>query len=165
MVNENFNDKEAVLKAFPTEQACILHLEKLRWGIRVVSPFDSFSKVYLCKGDKYRCRNTGKYFNVRTDTIFSNSRIPLQIWFLGIWLVTTQSGITSIQLSKELNITQKTAWYMLKRIKAYLGNEDQKVFRKASSAKTKNTQKIEAIEVTAEKDKLQMLEWLKLLKK
>lgn len=59
-------------KLFPDEQACITFLEKERWGDHVVSPFDPESKVYKCKGNRYKCKNTGKYFNVRTGTIFEN---------------------------------------------------------------------------------------------
>ena len=55
-------------KLFPDEQACIAFLEKERWGDHVVSPFDPESKVYKCKGNRYKCKNTGKYFNVRTGT-------------------------------------------------------------------------------------------------
>lgn len=61
-------------KLFPDEQACITFLEKERWGDHVVSPFDPESKVYKCKGNRYKCKNTGKYFNVRTGTIFENSK-------------------------------------------------------------------------------------------
>lgn len=61
-----------LLKAFPSEQDCINHLEKLRWNGTVISPFDETSKVYNCAGNKYKCKNTGKYFNVRTNTIFDN---------------------------------------------------------------------------------------------
>ena len=71
-----------LLKEFSTEQHCIDHLEKLRWNGNVVSPFDETSKVYKCKGNKYRCKNTKKYFNVKTDTIFDDSKIPLQKWFM-----------------------------------------------------------------------------------
>lgn len=49
-------------KLFPDEQACITFLEKERWGDHVVSPFDPESKVYKCKGNRYKCKNTGKYF-------------------------------------------------------------------------------------------------------
>jgi hypothetical protein len=55
-----------LLKAFPDEQSCINHLEMLQWGGTPISPFDPISKVYKCAGNKYKCKNTGKYFNVRT---------------------------------------------------------------------------------------------------
>ncbi len=122
MINKDFNSIIDLLKTFPTEQSCIEHLEQLRWNGFVVSPFDNASKVYKCKGNKYRCKNTGKYFNVRTNTLFDNTKIELQKWFLAIWLVTShKKGISSIQLSKDIDVTQKTAWFMLQRIRNCFG--------------------------------------------
>lgn len=56
MLPKNFNSIIDIVKAFPTEQSCIEHLESLRWNGNVVSPFDATSKVYKCKGNKYRLR-------------------------------------------------------------------------------------------------------------
>ena len=122
MINQDFNSILELIQAFPNQQSCIDHLEALRWNGNVVSPFDETSKVYNCKGNKYKCKNTGKYFNVKTDTIFDNTKIELQKWFLGIWLVTShKKGISSLQLGRDLNITQKSAWFMLSRIRQCFG--------------------------------------------
>ncbi|MDE0536938.1 IS1595 family transposase [Tenacibaculum sp. L6] len=122
MINKDFKSILDLLNTFPNEQICIDHLEKLRWNGNVVSPFDSSSKVYNCKGNKYKCKNTGKYFNVRTQTIFDNTKMPLQKWFLAIWLVTShKKGISSLQLGRDLDITQKSAWFMLQRIRNCFG--------------------------------------------
>jgi transposase-like protein len=111
-----------LVKAFPTEQSCIDYLEAVRWGENVVSPFDANSKVYKCKGNKYRCKNTNKYFNVKTATIFDNSKLELQKWFFAIWIVTAhKKGISSLQLGRDLDITQKSAWFMLQRIRNCFG--------------------------------------------
>jgi len=119
MINKDFTSLFDLLKAFPDEDTCINHLEKLRWEYgEVISPFDTDSKVYSCKGNKYKCKNTGKYFNVKTDTIFENTKIKLQKWFLAIWLVTShKKGISSAQLGRDIGVTQKTAWFMLQRIR------------------------------------------------
>ncbi len=122
MINKDFNSIIELLEAFPTEQACIEHLETLRWSGNVVSPFSPDSKVYSCKGNKYRCKETGKYFNVRTGTLFDNTKVKLQKWFLAIWLVTShKKGISSLQLAKDIDVTQKTAWFMLQRIRNCFG--------------------------------------------
>lgn len=122
MINRDFNSILELIQAFPDEQSCIDHLEELRWNGNVVSPFDPSSKVYDCKGNKYKCKNTGKYFNVKTNTIFDNTKLPLQKWFLAIWLVTShKKGISSLQLGRDLNITQKSAWFMLSRIRQCFG--------------------------------------------
>ena len=122
MINIEFKSVRELIKAFPDEQTCINHLEQLRWNGNVVSPFDATSKVYKCAGNKYKCKNTGKYFNVRTATLFDNTKIELQTWFLAIYLVTAhKKGISSLQLGRDLNITQKSAWFMLQRIRNCFG--------------------------------------------
>lgn len=132
MINEDFNSVFELFEAFPDEQSCIDHLERLRWEGNVVSPFDSSSIVYKCKDNKYRCKNTGKYFNVKTNTLFDSTKVSLRKWFAAIWLVTCHKrGISSIQLGRDIGVTQKTAWFMLHRIrKAFKLNNDDKLMAK-----------------------------------
>lgn len=163
MFGLDFKTIEEIKKAFPDELSCIEHLEKLRWSGLVISPFDPNSKVYFCKQKRYRCSNTGKYFNVKTNTIFYNSKIELQKWFIAIWLITNDNEIiSSVALSEELEITQKSAWLMIKHIQNYFEIEKKYKPKKQLNRKKK---KISEIEVVVEKDKLQLLEWLQLLKK
>lgn len=125
MINKDFNSILELLQAFPDEQSCISHLEELRWEGNAVSPFDSSSKVYKCKDNKYRCANTKKYFNVKTHTLFDNTKIPLRKWFVAIWLVTChKKGVSSLQLARDIDVTQKTAWFMLHRIRKCFGIEN-----------------------------------------
>ena len=67
---EEFNSLSELMAAFPDEQTCIEYLEYKRWRNGVVSPYDATSKVYKCKGNNYKCRNTGLYFNAKTGTLF-----------------------------------------------------------------------------------------------
>ncbi len=121
MINIEFKSIRELINAFPDEATCITHLEQLRWNGNVVSPFDETSKVYTTARG-YKCKNTGKYFNVRTQTLFDNTKIELQTWFLAIYLVTAhKKGISSLQLGRDLNVTQKTAWFMLQRIRNCFG--------------------------------------------
>lgn len=125
MINKDFKSILELIQAFPNEQACINHLEALRWNGNIISPFDAKSKVYKCKNNKYRCKNTGKYFNVKTNTLFDNTKIELQKWFLAIWLVTChKKGISSLQLARDIHVTQKTAWFMLQRIRNCFGSDN-----------------------------------------
>lgn len=113
-----FKSIKELLKAFPTEQSCIDHLEKLIWNGVPISPFDQTAKVYKCAGNKYKCKATGKYFNIKTKTIFDNSKIKLQDWFLALFLFSShKKGISSHQLARDINVTQKTAWFMLARLR------------------------------------------------
>lgn len=114
-----------LMNAFPSDYHCEQYLEKIRWNGYVVSPFDETSKVYKCKNGKYRCKNTGKYFSVKTGTMFDNTKVSLQKWFIAIWMVTShKKGISSLQLSKDIHVTQKTAWFMLERIRRCFGSEN-----------------------------------------
>jgi predicted transcriptional regulator len=158
MITIEFNTISEILEAFPDEQTCIDHLEKLRWDGFVTSPFDASSKVYKCKNNNYKCKNSGKYFNAKTETIFNNSKVDLQKWFLAIWMVTSKkTNITSVDLGKELNITQKTAWYMIQRIKSYYKIEETTTnIKEIVNKKEKIAEKIE--EIIPEKK--QLLDWL-----
>lgn len=112
-----------LITAFPTEQDCINHLEKLIWNGNIISPFDSTSKVYKIK-DCYQCKNTKKYFNVKHGTIFEGSKIPLRQWFIAIYLVAShKKGISSYQLAKDLGLTQKSSWFLLQRIRHAMQQE------------------------------------------
>lgn len=118
MSENEFDSILELLEAFPTEQSCIDYLEEVRWKGNVVSPFDSTSKVYKCKNNQYKCKNTGKMFNVKTNTMYDSTRLSLRKWFVAIYLVTEhKKGISSHQLARDLKITQKTAWFLLQRIR------------------------------------------------
>lgn len=113
------------MRVFPNEQSCINNIELLRWNGTVVSPFDATSKVYKCAGIKYKCKNSGKYFNALTGTIFENTKIHLRTWFMSIYLFTAhKKGISSYQLATDLNITQKSSWFLLSRIRYAMEHEN-----------------------------------------
>lgn len=106
-----------LIKAFPDEESCIAHLDALRWNGTPISPFDPASKVYDCAGHKYKCKNTGKYFNVKVGTIFEDTKIPLQKWFMALYIFSShKKGISSHQLAKDIDVTQKSAWFLLHRL-------------------------------------------------
>lgn len=113
-------------KQFGDEQACRDYLEKMRWGDKIICPHCGvIDKAYKYKdGRLFKCRECQKQFTVRVGTIFEDSKLPLQKWFLAIYLATSlKKGISSIQLSKYLGITQKSAWYMLHRIRYAVEND------------------------------------------
>ena len=125
MLGLQFNSLFDLAKTFDSEEKCIEYLEELIWNGTPVSPFDPESKVYKCSGSKYRCKNTGLYFNVKTNTMFDSSKISLQKWFMAIWLITMhKKGISSHQLGRDIEVTQKTAWFMLQRIRNCYGIEN-----------------------------------------
>lgn len=122
------NSKKGILnfmEAFPTEESCIRYFETLRWGDKVISPFDSSSKVYKCANGKYKCRNTGKYFDVKTRTVFASTKLPLRLWVYAIFIfMSHKRGISSCQLARDLGVTQKTAWNMLHKIRQFMDSQN-----------------------------------------
>lgn len=130
MFSTEFKSVLDLLNTFSDEQSCIDFLEKQRWSGKPVSPFDVNSIVWKCKNNKYQCKNTGKYFNVKTGTLFEGTKVSLRKWFISIWIATSyKKGISSVQLSKEINVNQKTAWFMMHRIREcfFIKNEEQMV--------------------------------------
>ena len=106
--------------AFPTEESCVRHLEMLRWPRGVICPLcGSSRKVYrLKRGIISKCSDCEKTFSVRRGTIFEESRLPLRKWFMAGWLVAShRKGIPSTELAREVGVCQKTAWYMLGRLR------------------------------------------------
>lgn len=76
----------------------------------------------------YKCSSCKTLFTILKNTIFENSRVKLQKWFLAIYLFTTTAkGISSVELSKKLKVTQKTAWFMLQRLREVM-NEENDIF-------------------------------------
>lgn len=119
----DFKSIADLLQAFPDEVACFAHLETIRWEGIVISPFDETSKVYVCttkpgQPNRYKCKNTGQYFNVKIGTIFEDTKIPLQKWFMALYILSShKKGISSHQLAKDIDITQKSAWFVLHRLR------------------------------------------------
>lgn len=111
--------------SFPDEESAIRYYESVRWANGVVSPFDETSKVYKCKNGKYKCKNTGKYFTYRTGTFFANSKLGMRDWLYAIIMIANRkNAISSYQLADDLDIPQKTAWYMLHRIRTAMAKEN-----------------------------------------
>ena len=81
-------------------------------------------EVTTRKGGYYRCNPCHLDFTVRTGTIFERSHVPLHKWIYAMYLlVTARKGISSLQLGKEIGITQKSAWFVLQRLREACGND------------------------------------------
>ena len=105
---------------FPDEESCVRHLENLRWPKGIVCPLCGSTRKFhkVTRGFLYKCADCEKTFSVRKGTIFEESRLPLQKWFAAFWLITSnRKGINSCQLAREIGVTQKTAWFMLGRLR------------------------------------------------
>lgn len=114
------------LQRFKDAESARKYLEAKRWQKGVVCPHcGCVERIQTRKVvGYYRCLNCVKDFTVRTGTIFERSHVPLDKWLYAMYLIATaRKGISSLQLSKELGVTQKTAWFMLQRIREACGND------------------------------------------
>lgn len=117
-----FKSLQDVVLRFLDEKVCEAYLEQLRWNGKPECPHCECSKMYRLKSVKqpYKCgdRFCGKKFSVRIGLIFEASNIPLSKWFIAIFLMSNhKKGISSCQLARDLNITQKSGWHMVMRIR------------------------------------------------
>ena len=115
-----------MIKTLNTDEACREHLERLRWNGEPICPHCGSQRPnhYRLKYDGifkglYKCKDCRSRFTVTVGTIFHGSQIPLHKWFLAIYIFSShKKGISSVQLAKDLDITQKSAWFMLSRIRS-----------------------------------------------
>jgi transposase-like protein len=120
----NFKSLIQVLDFFKEEVTCINYLAQSRWGNEPSCPHCGNVGAYVTnRGFKCKAKECHKKFTVTTGTIFENTKISLRLWFATIYLATAhKKGISSLQLSRDLNITQKTAWFLLHRVREMLTN-------------------------------------------
>lgn len=118
----DFKNLTQLLDFFKDEQTCKDYLEQKRWGGHVTCPFCDCQKVYKTnRGFKCADKFCGKKFSVTVGTVYENSKISLRTWFAAVYLGTAhKKGISSCQLARDLGITQKTAWFVLHRIREML---------------------------------------------
>ena len=116
-----------LFEVFPNEEVARTYLEGRLWPNGAVCPqCKSGESVVLRPKGFYRCNACDKFtFTVRTGTIFGRSHIPLHKWIYAMYLVVTaRKGISSMQLAKEIGVTQKSAWFMLSRLREACGSDD-----------------------------------------
>jgi transposase-like protein len=111
---------------FPDEATARTYLERRLWPNGPVCPQCGNAALIARPNGFYRCNPCKKYtFSVREGTIFGRSKIPLHKWIYAMYLlVTARKGISSMQLAKEIGITQRSAWFMLQRLREACGNDD-----------------------------------------
>lgn len=107
------------LKKFPTEDSCEKYIETSRWPRGLYCPHCDNQRVYRLETQKrFKCSVCKKQFTVRTNSVLAESKVPLQKWLMAVWILTSHTkGISSVQLSKTLGVTQKTAWFLAHRIR------------------------------------------------
>ena len=114
---------------FPDQETARAHLESRRWPDGPYCPFCGMGdRITVRKDGFYRCNKCKQDFTVRTGTIFERSHVPLHKWIYAMYLVVTaRKGISSMQLAKEIGVTQKTAWFILGRLREACGDKFEKL--------------------------------------
>lgn len=114
-----------LFRLFPDEETARTYIEGRRWpNGPVCVACEEKVRITKRKDGFYRCNACKLDFTVRTGTIFERSHVPLHKWLYSMYLlVTARKGISSLQLAKEIGITQKSAWFVLHRIREACGND------------------------------------------
>ena len=119
-----------VFESFPDQESCIAHLERIRWRGKPVCPKCESKDVVRKKEDgvgrvgRYNCHDCNTSFKVTCGTVFHGTKIPLQKWFLAISLIlNAKKSLSSCQLARDLDLNQKTAWFIQVRIRAEMANK------------------------------------------
>jgi transposase-like protein len=107
----------SIYKQFPTPDACLAHLEEVRWHGKPWCPYCKSRRV-TPNEHRHHCNACNTSFSVTVSTIFHKTKIDLQRWFLAIALVlNARKGISARQLARDIEVNKNTAWLMLMRIR------------------------------------------------
>ncbi len=114
-----------LFQMFPDQETARTYLEARLWPNGACCPTCGLrERITVRKDGFYRCNQCKEDFTVRTGTIFERSHVPLHKWIYAMYLlVTARKGISSMQLAKEIGITQKSAWFVLHRLREACGSD------------------------------------------
>ncbi len=117
---------------FPDDKAAEAWFVERRWPDGIDCPKCSCDDIQIGTSHPdmpYRCRGCRKYFSVKTDTMMHSSKLGYRIWALALYMITSRpKGVSSVQMSKDLGITQKSAWHLMHRIRETMAYEEDQLF-------------------------------------
>ncbi|MFA5001253.1 MAG: IS1595 family transposase [Candidatus Paceibacterota bacterium] len=115
---------------FKDEATCQKYFEQIRFKDGEYCPHCNHSKINrFADGKRFRCAKCKKDFTIKTKTVFGESKIPMQKWFVAIYLLSVnKKGISSVNLAEQVGVTQKTAWFMDHRIRKALNQNHGQLF-------------------------------------
>ncbi|OIR00698.1 ISXO2-like transposase domain protein [mine drainage metagenome] len=117
-----FKNLHELIATMPDEKSCRDYLIKERWNGVPVCPYCESEKSYLIEdGKRFKCGSCLKKYSVTVGTIFHASNIKLNKWLMAVYILSShKKGISSYQLGKDIGVAQKTAWFMMHRIRKSL---------------------------------------------
>jgi transposase-like protein len=116
---QSFDTLFQMMAAFPDEQSAVDHFTAIRWKNGAFCPLCGSTRVYHFSDKRtHKCGDCRKRFSIKVGTIFEDSKIGLRKWMMAIWLITShKKGVASTTLARDIGVTQKTAWFMLHRLR------------------------------------------------
>ena len=125
-----FNNIISLTSYFTSNEICRQTIIESRWADGdVVCPYCGGHHCAARKDGKFRCKKCGNNFSCLVGTIFENTKLSLIKWFVAMYLISShKKGISSHQLSRDIHVTQSTAWYMLQKIRLLYPQTDEVAF-------------------------------------
>src|SRR3712207_1660385 len=112
---------QAAIIFFSNPENCREYMASRRWQNGPVCPTCGRTDVtFLAKQNKWQCKSAHakRQFTVKVGTIFEDSPLGLDKWLTAVWMVTNcKNGVSSYEIHRAIGVTQKTAWFMLHRIR------------------------------------------------
>src|SRR5438105_10069099 len=113
---------QQAIRYFSDEQTCIDTVAAMRWPKGIECPSCLHNDHYYLKTQKrWKCKECGRQFSVKLGTIFEDSPVPLDKWLTALWMLANcKNGVSSYEVARAIGVTQKSAWFMLHRLRLAL---------------------------------------------
>lgn len=127
---KKFNSIISLTSYFTSNKKCEQAIMESRWSNGdVVCPYCGKHHCKMSKNGRFHCTGCNKNFSCLVGTIFENTKLPLIKWFVAMYLISShKKGVSSHQLSRDIEVTQSTAWYMLQKIRMLYPQSDSEAF-------------------------------------
>lgn len=114
-----------VIRYFSDVNFCTELVATLRWPNGPLCPRCASAEYsYLTTRRLWKCKGCEKQYSVKLGTIFQDSALPLSKWLPAVWLAaSSEDGVSSHELARALGVTQKSAWFMLHRVRQAMQTE------------------------------------------
>ncbi len=118
---------QQAIQFFSNADNCRDFVARLRWPDGVRCPTCNRADVrFLAAQGKWQCKSVHHHrqFSVKVGTIFEDSPIPLDKWLTAVWMITNcKNGVSSYEVHRAIGVTQKSAWFMMHRIRLAMQND------------------------------------------